>query len=141
VLVVLGQRTITKGFVRLPSNWVVVALVVSLFALAAVASCVVFTASPSTTGTSLHPSVASSALTQAPIAERASLDNDLDNDGKVDGTADSLGALLDGMVDPLVDLAIVSLLIPLVGGSLSLLSIYKLPMIGCDYSLPVERPG
>ena len=137
----LGQRTITKGFVRLPSNWVVVALVVSLFALAAVASCVVFTASPSTTGTSLHPSVASSALTQAPIAERASLDNDLDNDGQVDGIVDSLGAHPDRMANPFVGLAIVSLLIPSVGGSLSLLSLYKLPMVGCDYCLTLERPG
>jgi hypothetical protein len=144
VLVVLGQRTITKGFVRLPSNYYywVVALVVGLFALAVVASCVVFAAGPRTHSTSLHPSVASSALTQAPIAaQSASLDNDLDNDGQVDGIVDSLGAHPDGIANPLEGLGFVCLLIPSVGGSLSLLSLYKLPMVGCEYYLPLERPG
>ena len=136
----LGQRTITKGL-RLPPYYWVVAFVVGLFALAVVASCVVFAAGPRTEGTSLHPSVASSALTQAPIAEGASLDTDIDNDSQVDGIVDSLGAHLNGIADPLVGLAIVSLLIPSVGGSLVLLSLYKLPMVGCDYYPPLERPG
>jgi hypothetical protein len=143
VLVVLGQRPIPKGL-RLPSSYYwVVAFVVGLFALVVVASCVVFAADPSSENTSLHPSVvASSALTQAPTAsQRASLDNDLNNDGQVDGMVDSLGAHLDGIADPLVGLVIVSLLIPSVGGSLSLLSLYKLPMVGCDYCLTLERPG
>ena len=141
MLVVLGQRTITKGL-RLPPYYWVVAFVVGLFALAVVASCVVFAAGPRTEGTSLHPSVASSALTHAPTAaQRASLDNDLDNDSQVDGQGDSLGAHLNGIADPLVGLAIVSLLIPSVGGSLVLLSLYKLPMVGCDYYPPLERPG
>ena len=143
MLVVLGQRTITKGL-KLPSCYCywVVALVVGLFALAVVASCVVFIAGPRTTGTSLHPSVASSALTQAPIAaERASLDNDLGNDGQADGIADSLGAHLDGIANPLGGLVIVCLLIPSVGGSLLLLSLSKLPMVGCGYYQPLERPG
>ena len=140
----LGQRTITKGL-RLPSyySWVV-ALVVGLF-LVAVASCVLlfFATGPRIQSASFHPSaVASSALIEAPIAsQRASLDNDLDNDGQVDGIVDSLGAHPDRMANPFVGLAIVSLLIPSVGGSLSLLSLYKLPMVGCDYCLTLERPG
>ena len=139
MLVVLGQRTITKGF-RPPYYWVV-AFVVGLFALAVVASCVVFAAGPRTEGTSLHPSVASSALTQAPIAEGASLDTDIDNDSQVDGIVDSLGAHPDGIANPLVGMVLVFLLIPSVGGSLLVLSLYKLPMVGCDYYLPLERPG
>jgi hypothetical protein len=141
VLVVLGHRPITKGF-RLPSNYYwVVAFVVGLFAVVAVASCVVFTAGPSTQSTSLHPSVASSALTQAPIAERASLDTDIDNDGQVDGIVDSLGAHPDGIANPLVGMVLVLLLIPSVSASLLGLSLYRLPMVGCDYYLPLERPG
>ncbi len=149
MLVVLGQRTITKSL-RLPSYYWVVAFGVGLFALAVVASCVVFAAGPRIEGTSLHPSVASSALTQAPIAERALLDIDLDNDGQVDSIAHSLVALPNGMAYPLVGLVIVCLLIPSVGvcllipsvgGSLLLLSLYKLPLVGCDYYPPLEQPG
>ena len=136
----LGQRTITKGL-RLPPYYWVVAFVVGLFALAVVASCVVFAAGPRTEGTSLHPSVASSALTQAPIAEGASLDTDIDNDSQVDGIVDSLGAHPDGIANPLVGMVLVFLLIPSVGGSLLMLSLYKLPMIGCDYYPPLDRPG
>ena len=128
----LGQRTIPEGL-RLPSYYYycwVVAVVVGLFALV-VATYVLlfFAAGPSPKSTSVHPPVASSALTGAPIAEKGLLDNDLDNDGYPDG-----------MADPLVGLVIVCLLTPSVGGSLLLLSLYKLPMVGCDYHLPLERP-
>ena len=122
------------------------AFVVGLFALVAVASCVLlfFATGPRTEqSASSHPSavVASSALLEAPIAERGSLENDLDNDANVDGTADSLGAHLNGIADPLVGLVIACLLMPSVAGSLLMLSLYKLPMVGCDYYLPLERPG
>ena len=143
MLVVLGQRTIPKGL-KPPSYYYywVVALVVGLFALAGVASCVVFAAGPRTESTPLHPSVASSALIQAPIAaQRASLDNDSNNDGQVDGIVDSLGAHPDGIANPLGGIVLVFLLIPSVGGSLLVLSLYKLPLVGCDYYLPLERPG
>ena len=145
MLVVLGQRTIPKGlkppYYYYYYYWVV-ALVVGLFALAAVASCVVFAAGQSTESTSLHPSVASSALTQAPIAaQSASLDNDLDNDGQVDGIVDSLGAHPDGIANPLVGMVLVCLLIPSVTGRLLTLSLYELPMVGFEYYLPLERPG
>ena len=158
----LGQRTIPEGL-RLPSSssyyycWVV-AVVVGLFALV-VATYVLlfFAAGPSPKSTSVHPPVASSALTGAPIAEKGLLDNDLDNDGQVDSMANSLATsgrsvrgwldndldndgYPDGMADPLVGLVIVCLLIPSVGGSL-LLSLYELPLVGCDYYLPLERPG
>ena len=39
------------------------------------------------------------------------------------------------MVDPLVGLVLIFLVIPSVAGSLLLLSLYKLPMVGCDYYL------
>ena len=76
---------------------------------------------------------------------RGELDNDLDNDGHPDGMANPLFGLglgyPGGMADPLVGLGLVFLLIPSVGGSLFLLSLYKLPMVGCDYYPPLERPG
>jgi hypothetical protein len=61
---------------------------------------------------------------------RTEVDNDLDNDGTPDGVA-----------DPLVGLGVVLLVLPSVGGSFFLLSLYKLPMVGGDYCLPLERPG
>ena len=65
------------------------------------------------------------------LPARAELDNDLDNDGN-----------LDGLDDPLVvDLGLGLLVLPSVGGSLFLLPLYKLPMVGGDYCLPLERPG
>ena len=156
----LGQRTLTKGL-RVPYYYWVVAFVVGLFALVAASWILLFfAAGPSTESTSVHPPVASSALTEASIAEKASLDSDVDNDGQVDSSmANSLVAssggrlrgwldndldndgLPDGMTDPLVGLGLVSLLIPSVGGSLVLLSVYKLPMVGCDYCPTLERPG
>ncbi len=55
---------------------------------------------------------------------KGQLHNDLDNDDNPDG-----------MVDPLVGLVLIFLGIPSVAGSLVLLSLYKLPMVGCDYYL------
>ena len=146
----LGQRTITKGL-RLPScasSWVV-AFVVGLFALLAVvaSSCLLRSfagGGPSIESASFHPSaLEGSSLTQAPIAaESASLDDDLDNDGQVvEGIVDSLGAHPAGIANPLVGTVLVLLLIPSVGGGSSLLALYKLPMSGCAYYLPLERPG
>jgi hypothetical protein len=63
------------------------------------------------------------------LPARAELDNDLDNDGNPDGVA-----------VPLVGLGLGLLVLPSVGGSF-LLSLYKLPMVGCDYCLSLERPG
>ena len=64
------------------------------------------------------------------LPARAELDNDLDNDGNPDGVA-----------VPLVGLGLGLLVLPSVGGSLFLLPLYKLPMVGGDYCLPLERPG
>jgi hypothetical protein len=69
-------------------------------------------------------------LQEAMLPARTELDNDLDNDGASDGVA-----------DPLVGLGVVLLVLPSVGGSFFLLSLYKLPMVGSDYCLPLERPG
>ena len=138
----------------------VAAFVIVLLAL--VAGCGLFFAAAAdlrTESTSFHPSAtASSALVEASMTARGSLDNDLDNDGQVDGMTTSQlasgkpvrGQLdndldsdghPDGMANPLVGLGLVFLLIPSVGGSLFLLSLYKLPMVGCDYCLTLERPG
>ena len=87
------------------------------------------------------PAASTALLEEAPAAVSGVLDNDLDNDGKVDGTADSLGAHLNGIANPLVGLVLVSLLIPSVTGRLLTLSLYELPMVGCEYYLPLERPG
>ena len=64
------------------------------------------------------------------LSARPKLDNDLDNDGNPDG-----------MADPLIGLGLGLLVLPSVGGSFLLLSLYKLPMVGGDYCLPLERPG
>ncbi len=145
-MVVLRHRTI-KGYYY----WLAVAalLAVALFALV----------HPSTAP---PPAATSSLAVEASAAVRGALDNDLDNDGQVDGIpAASLVAsttterqvrgeldndldndgLPDGMSDPIVGLVFVSLLILIVGGSLVLLALYKLPLVGCDYHLPLERPG
>ena len=162
MLVVLGQRPLTKGFVRLPSNYYwAAAFVLGLSALVLViAGTSLFLATDSgAQSTAFQPSAAaSSALLKASTAASGSLDSDVNNDGQVDGIADSLVASgrpprgqldndldndgnPDGMADSLVGLGLVSLLIPSVGGSLVLLSLYELPLVGCDYYLPLERPG
>jgi hypothetical protein len=70
-------------------------------------------------------------LQEVMLPARAELDNDLDNDGN-----------LDGLDDPLVvALGLGLLVLPSVSGSFFLLSLYKLPMVGGDYCLPLERPG
>jgi hypothetical protein len=71
-------------------------------------------------------------LQEIMLPARAELDNDLDNDGNLDGLEDPLVVGLGGLG---------LLVLPSVGGSLFLLSLYKLPMVGGDYYLPLERPG
>ena len=71
-------------------------------------------------------------LQEIMLPARAELDNDLDNDGNLDGLEDPLVAGLGGLG---------LLVLPSVGGSFFLLSLYKLPMVGGDYYLPLERPG
>ncbi len=160
MLVVLGPRTI-EGLRLRYYYWLVAALVVALFTLVIVGGVSLFFGAGVTAESisSLHPSAppASSALA-ASTAVSGLLDSDANNDGQVDGIADSLvvsgrpirGQLdndldndnnPDGIADPLVGLVLVFLLVPSVGASLLVLSLYKLPMVGCDYYLPLERPG
>ena len=123
------------------------ALAVALFAL-------VHPLAPATS-----PPAASLAQDASSMAASGPLDGDLNNEGQDDGMANSLAASSgrsvrgqldndldnegnpDGMSDPLVVLVLGSILVPAVGSSLFLLSLYELPMVGYDCCPTLERPG
>ena len=145
MLVVLQERTTNN--LKLHYYWVVAFVVVSCASVVVALVSLFFAAGPRTESTSFDPSVASSALVEASMAARGSLDNDLDNDGQTDGVSGSLETSAmpaigssDVVFVPLGLLASVLLLTILLGRS-CLLGLYNPLRLSTACCQPLERPG